>query len=84
MEADNDPAKNKASYIRKRGLFEYCIEHAQELDGQNLKKMKILVVMIQNENQHADLKRMLDAMDAMDAKGVVSQFVTLRKMRESV
>ena len=40
--------------------------------------MKILVVMIPYEDQHAELKRMLDA------KGVVSQFITFRKMKESV
>lgn len=40
--------------------------------------MKILVVMIQNENDHADLKRMLDA------KGVISQFVTLKKMKDNI
>ena len=39
--------------------------------------MKILVVMIEKEDQHAELKRMLDA------KGVVSQFVTLRKMKDA-
>lgn len=77
LEADSDPAKNKPQYIKKRGLFQYAIEHADELDGDNLKKMKVLVVMIQYEDQHAELKRMLDA------KGVVSQFVTFRKMRES-
>jgi hypothetical protein len=40
--------------------------------------MKILVVMIQKEDQHAELKRMLDA------KGVVSQFITCKKMKDNV